>query len=89
MPPLARERKYWSNAERQAAYRQRKAQEEDRDRRIEVPEILVKTLGMLGSAHAGERANASEGDQDAERPRLHLAGRVQGQAEMSGQTHAG
>jgi hypothetical protein len=56
---LARERKYRSNAERQAAYRRRKAQEEDRDRRMEVPEILVKTLGMLGSAHAGERANAA------------------------------
>lgn len=66
---MARDREYASNAERQRAYRQRKAEEMRRLRegsgggkatkRQAVSTKLVKVLGMLGSAHAGERDNAA------------------------------
>lgn len=64
---MGRDREYASDAERQAAYRRRKAEEQARlkdelrrrDERKQVSEKLVKVLGMLGSAHAGERDNAA------------------------------
>jgi hypothetical protein len=59
-------RKYGSNAERQRAYREREAarkhtwqQRQARRMPAQVPQKLVKILGMLGSAHAGERAAAA------------------------------
>jgi hypothetical protein len=72
---MGRDRQYDSDAERQRAYRQRKAEEEARlqeelkqarkaglaraAQRRTVSEKLVKVLGMLGSDHAGERDNAA------------------------------
>jgi hypothetical protein len=61
---MGRDRIYGSDAKRQRAYRQRKAAEWDelkrRDtKRSQVSAKLVKVLGMLGSAHAGERDNAA------------------------------
>ena len=69
---MGRDRYYRSDAERQRAYRQRKA-EADAFLRAEllrglggkaakrklVSAKLIKVLGMLGSAHAGERDNAA------------------------------
>jgi hypothetical protein len=72
---MGRYREYRSDAERQRAYRQRKAGEaaflQDELRRLReggalkaqkrklASVKLVKVLGMLGSAHAGERDNAA------------------------------
>lgn len=61
---MGRDREYNSDAERQRAYRQRKAKEaaqlrEQLHGRKAVSAKLVKVLGMLGSAHAGERDNAA------------------------------
>lgn len=62
---MPRRRQYRSNADRQRAYRRRKTQQE-RHRHggfstvKPVPLKLVKVLGLLGSSHAGERANAAE-----------------------------
>ena len=68
---MGRDRQYDSDAERQRAYRQRKAEEAARLReqlrsqgkqatkRKLVSTKLVKVLGMLGSAHGGERDNAA------------------------------
>jgi hypothetical protein len=68
---MGRDREYDSDADRQRAYRQRKAAEEARLRaelrkrggkaanRKLVSTKLVKVLGMLGSDHAGERDNAA------------------------------
>jgi hypothetical protein len=68
---MGRDREYGDNAERQRAYRERKAAEEERLRealrrqggkaakRKAVSTKLVKVLGMLGSDHAGERDNAA------------------------------
>jgi hypothetical protein len=68
---MGRYREYADNADRQRAYRQRKAEEEARLRdelrlgstrtakRKTVSAKLIKVLGMLGSAHAGERDNAA------------------------------
>jgi hypothetical protein len=72
---MGRDRWYSSDAERQRAYRQRKAEEAARLReelerarragsaraaqRKTVSAKLVKVLGMLGSDHAGERDNAA------------------------------
>jgi hypothetical protein len=68
---MGRDRQYSDDAERQRAYRQRKAEEEARLReelkqarrggstRRTVSAKLVKVLGMLGSDHAGERDNAA------------------------------
>jgi len=60
---MGRDRKYASDADRQRAYRQRKAEEIARLRRAsshkQVSARLVKVLGMLGSTHAGERDNAA------------------------------
>jgi hypothetical protein len=70
---MGRNREYSDNAERQRAYRERKAAEQARMReqlkgfrrgavhkvRKQVSAKLVKVLGMLGSAHAGERDNAA------------------------------
>jgi hypothetical protein len=68
---MGRDREYADNADRQRAYRQRKAEEEARLREElrrargevgaktaphkQVRLRLAKILGMLGSAHAGER----------------------------------
>jgi hypothetical protein len=73
---MGRDRQYDSNAERQRAYRERQAEEKARlrerlreqlaggsakaTRRKSVSAKLVKVLGMLGSAHAGERDNAAQ-----------------------------
>ena len=72
---MGRDRKYASDADRQHAYRQRKAEEEARLReelrrakseggikaatRKAVSVKLVKVLGYLGSDSAGERDNAA------------------------------
>lgn len=61
---MGRDRQYDSNAERQRAYRERKAEEDRQLRksatsRKQVSAKLVKVLGMLGSAHSGERDNAA------------------------------
>jgi hypothetical protein len=72
---MGREREYGSDAERQRAYRQRKAAEQARlreelrrarsgaatgaVRRDRLRKRLVRVLGMLGSAHAGERDAAA------------------------------
>lgn len=65
---MGRDREYKSDAERQRAYRQRKAEAEAQLRaelrsrggkRRAVSARLIKVLGMLGSAHAGERDNAA------------------------------
>jgi hypothetical protein len=72
---MGRDREYASDAERQRAYRERKAEEEARlkdelrrlrhgggskaQKRKLVSTKLVKVLGMLGSDHAGERDNAA------------------------------
>lgn len=72
---MGRDREYASDADRQRAYRQRKAEQEARIReelrrarsgagakaatRKLVSAKLVKVLGMLGSDHAGERAEAA------------------------------
>jgi hypothetical protein len=60
---MGRERKYASDAERQRAYRERKAEEVARLRgsasKRKVSARLVKVLGMLGSDQAGERDNAA------------------------------
>jgi hypothetical protein len=64
---VGRYREYSSDADRQRAYRERKAEELRRlragttpaSKRRQVSERLVKVLGMLGSAHAGERNNAA------------------------------
>jgi hypothetical protein len=72
---MGRDRQYESDAERQRAYRQRKAEEEARlkeelrrlresgmlkaRKRKLVSARLVKVLGMLGSAHVGERDTAA------------------------------
>jgi hypothetical protein len=61
---MGRYRYYSSDADRQRAYRQRKAKELEQLRRgssrKQVSEKLVKVLGMLGSTHAGERDNAAQ-----------------------------
>ena len=62
---MGRDREYASNADKQRAYRQRKAEEIRQLRegsgapgkRALVSARLVKVLGMLGSAQAGERDN--------------------------------
>jgi hypothetical protein len=60
---MGRHRQYASDADRQRAYRQRKAEELARlrgaSKRKQVSERLVKVLGMLGSEHPGERDNAA------------------------------
>ena len=60
---MGRYRQYASDADRQRAYRQRKAEELARlrgaSKRKQVSERLVKVLGMLGSEHPGERDNAA------------------------------
>jgi len=64
---MGRDREYASDADRQRAYRERKKAEEAwlkqelrrADTRKAVSEKLVKVLGMLGSDHAGERAEAA------------------------------
>jgi hypothetical protein len=72
---MGRDRQYTTDAERQRAYRQRKAEEEARLReelrrargepatkaatRKLVSAKLVKVLGMLGSDYAGERDTAA------------------------------
>jgi hypothetical protein len=64
---MGRDRRYDSNADRQRAYRQRKVEEQawlqqqlqQRTSRAAVSAKLVKVLGMLGSAHVGERDNAA------------------------------
>jgi hypothetical protein len=64
---MGRYREYADNADKQRAYRQRKAAEEARlraqlrqaDSRKAVSEKLVKVLGMLGSDNAGVRDNAA------------------------------
>jgi hypothetical protein len=68
---LGRDRQYESDADRQRAYRQRKAEEEARLReelrrarskaatRKLAAAKLVKVMGMLGSDYAGERDNAA------------------------------
>jgi hypothetical protein len=65
---MGRHREYRSDADRQRAYRQRKAEELRRLREGLAPKVqkrklvsakLVKVLGMLGSDHAGERDNAA------------------------------
>jgi hypothetical protein len=61
---MGRSRDYTSNAERQRAYRRRKAKAEVRlreqlQRRRLVSARLVKVLGLLGSDHSGERDNAA------------------------------
>jgi hypothetical protein len=61
---MGRHREYASDADRQRAYRERKAEELARlkrgDKRKAVSAKLVKVLGMLGSDYAGERANAAQ-----------------------------
>lgn len=62
---MGRYREYADNADRQRAYRQRKAEQERQLRkgavaRKQVSAKLVKVLGMLGSAHSGERDNAAQ-----------------------------
>jgi hypothetical protein len=64
---MGRYREYASDADRQRAYRDRKRKQENwlrqelrqRDDRKLVSLKLVKVLGMLGSAHPGERDNAA------------------------------
>lgn len=68
---MGRDREYRSDAERQRAYRRRKAEEEARLReelsqrrgggahRDKLRKRLVRVLGMLGSDHAGERDAAA------------------------------
>jgi hypothetical protein len=61
---MGRDRIYYDNADRQRAYRERQRDELESLRRgggkrQAVSAKLVKVLGMLGSAHAGERANAA------------------------------
>jgi hypothetical protein len=65
---MGRHREYRSDADRQRAYRERKAEELRRLREGGAPQAqkrklvsakLVKVLGMLGSDHAGERDNAA------------------------------
>lgn len=73
---MGRDRQYESDADKQRAYRQRKAQQEERlreelrrarreaatkgEHRDRLRKKLVRVLGMLGSAHAGERDNAAQ-----------------------------
>lgn len=68
---MGRDRIYGSDAERQRAYRQRKAAEDARlrsgggggtktSKRKLVSLKLIKVLGMLGSDFDGERANAAK-----------------------------
>jgi hypothetical protein len=57
---MGRNRQYSSDAERQRAYRQRKAEAEAQQRkRTPVSRKLIKVLGMLGSEHAAERDKAA------------------------------
>jgi hypothetical protein len=65
---MGRSREYENNAERQRAYRRRKAEEDERLRRTRrrgskaskpVPAKLIKVLGLLGSDQAGERDTAA------------------------------
>ena len=64
---MGRDRWHAGDADRQRAYRQRKAEEkarlDDEVRRLrnrkQVSAKLVKVLGMLGSAYPGERDNAA------------------------------
>jgi hypothetical protein len=72
---MGRDRQYDNNAERQRAYRERKAQEQARlreelrrarsgpptkaEKRDKLSKRLVRVLGMLGSDYANERDNAA------------------------------
>jgi hypothetical protein len=68
---MGRDREYDDNADRQRAYRERKAAEEARlhealrrqgskaEHQDKLRKKLVRVLGMLGSGNAGERDNAA------------------------------